>query len=513
MRQKTPSPRVARLDLRRRLLRVVTLRVRRFPRNYLAAVLTASLVAGAPSPAQSQFLAGLAGLVIGGEVLNGSVGDMVSQLDSAVRRWIAAAGATADATILKSLNEMQAKIASTKIALDDSAAGAFEDLEDAQQRLVFDLARQMMELEKLIARESNTFVNESVRFNETLQEVARVRQIPYVLRTDPPAYRAGEQGVVRFAIVGGNLSNIENRLAVGDLTFEPTWNGVERIVFEVPKAALRPDENGRAGVALLARPEVAESFVGRWLGPLWPFIGLFGAKEEPLVFRSEIQAMGPSPARYELVASLRPARGFKTKWTTLSADDPDRAERCLLREAGAIFDPGYTKVETTQAWTRVPAHKVHFPFPFGGSKFRDVPERTVQAPNRDRLFTLKVNTPEKICVELHFPPSKKSISEWVTDRTLRTTTHVEVRILNRVATVSPRPDFLHRGVIDWDHPTDVVLPEGHEGWRLRLTYENAGKSRSTVVTPGAASPEAAWPVRVEFDATSRTLVIAAEDIP
>ncbi|MEM6847849.1 MAG: hypothetical protein AAF580_07200 [Pseudomonadota bacterium] len=423
-----------------------------------------------PSPAQAF---GLGDLIYPGDEIN----ENIDRLESAGQQLIRQFGDTIDSTTLLALNRALAGIQSARIALSDEMDKTLNAVASERQAILYNLASQLIELEKMLDGGVSELTNAERRFSDTLISVTRAARIPLVLFHRPQLFRPDRTGDISVAIEGQHLGEPDNRLIVGSRTIAPASYIPSRVVFRFNRNLLRPNNSGIATVEFIANRPFERGW-RFWLD-----------EPEPVSFKLDLKNAGEVLGRYNVSTTAPVDPVFNSREVQFSATSPDRDRRCIGKGRDDIFDPGHTRVDVLTNEIRVPEIRV------GGVRF---PPST--KPGTGKPYSIISNQPEQLCIELHAPAIRAA--------NVTANTNVKVRVSFRIRTQRDDRRFRYAGPIVWDRDTVVELPERFKGFRAEVNFTGAQRSEARVFT----GPEVYGPLEVRVDPQTRTLTFRPREV-
>lgn len=418
------------------------------------------------------------------------INENIDHLEQTLQRLIAQIGSTVDASILKALQSTVAAVQSARMAYSDVLEETMKEVGDQRAALLYDLAGQLVELQKFADKQVNVFSEAEQRFNITITEATRAPKMPFVVGIEPQLYRPERVSPVRIVIRGQHLSDERNVLRVEGTDFKPVVIQPNQIEFNVDRTKLKTDERGFATVELVAN-RVDQSF--------WSFLP-WRDDPPPVNYRLSVRRSAPTLGTYKVETSISKPGGYRSpdpiEW---SLTNPDSSVRCVQRTDDEQFDPGYSRLEVTKNTVHTPNHKMYAL----DALEMNVPAKTVTGPSD--AATITVNTPERLCVRFHSPERRV----WAPFRTeppiINSTSSVSTRLYYRVKKTTPDvTQWSVGGVINWDKDEPVQLPDGYSGYRATVNFTDAERDVARVFT----TPKAYGPLSISFDHQSRTLIFS-----
>lgn len=433
----------------------------------------------------------------------GSVGDLlypkdninknIDHLEEGVQRLISKFGRTVDDSVLEALQSTLAAVQSARLAFRNEMGITINDIGRQRAALLYDLANQVVELEKFADKQVNNFSEAEQRFTNGITEALRAPKIPFVIGVDPQMYRPERASPVRIIIRGQHLDDIRNRLRLNDVEYEPKVNQPNRVEFVVDRAGLKPDETRFSHFDLIAYR--VDQSTWEWISSAWSTLTRNGGDQSaPTVFRLAVRAAAPTVGRYKVEAEVSKQGGYQTPeplvWTETNPTD---VVRCVPRAAGEEFDTGYAAITILENKIHRPAYQATVQTPFGIHRF------PVAASNKTGANGAAVleKSPERLCVRFNSP------GHAATRDVPAATATVTVRLAYRLAKTTPEVvPWVKNGTITWDSDELVELPEGFRGLRATVNFSEASRDAARVFI----KPTIYGPLEFSVDSDSRTLV-------
>ncbi|TBZ30960.1 hypothetical protein E0H47_31655 [Rhizobium leguminosarum bv. viciae] len=416
----------------------------------------------------------------------------IDHLEAAIRRLIEQAGSTVDASILKALQSMLAGVQSARNVYGDALDQTMKQVGDQRAALLYDLAGQIVEMQKFADKQVNTFSEAEQRFNNTITEAARAPKLPFVISVEPQLYRPERVTPVHVMINGQHLSDERNVLRVGGTDYKPLVNQPNRLEFNIDRSKLKPDERGFASFDLVAN-RVDQSF--------WSFLP-WREDPAPITYHLAIRSAAPTLASFRVETAITKPGGYRSPDPVVwSATNPDNEEHCVARSDEEEFDPGYSRLEIVRNDIYTPEVLV--------LQFTLEKKSPGTVPGPANAAVLTTSTPEKLCVRLHSPaslvyPGKQTIPE----RAMRNG-HVTARVYYRIKkTIPDVVQWTSGGIVNWDKDEPVELPAGYGGFRATVNFTDAERDVARVFTV----PQSYGPLTITFDAQTRTLVFRPNQV-